>query len=121
MTAPRIDLEQLIGDRLAARDDDGPYDREAVEEQMATEIGDAVRALRQHVGLNQGQVAALMSASQPTINRIETGQVIATLSSLVRILRALDVPHLYVDLTPDGISIDVKKSLRGIPARQRTG
>jgi DNA-binding XRE family transcriptional regulator len=112
MTAPKIDLEQMIADRLATRDDDLPYDREAVEKEMAAEIGEAVQQLRQHVRLNQTQLAALMNASQPTVNRIETGAVIAGLPTLVRMLRALDVPHLYIDLTPDGINIDVKKSLR---------
>jgi DNA-binding XRE family transcriptional regulator len=113
MTAARIDLEQLIAERLATRGgDDEPYDREAVEQGMAVEIGRAVRELRQHVGMTQSQMAALAGVSNPAINRIENGQAVATFPTLVRILRALDVPHMYFDLTPDGVTIDVKKSIR---------
>jgi ribosome-binding protein aMBF1 (putative translation factor) len=78
MTTARIDLEQMIADQLASRAEDEPHNRDAVEADMAAEIGDAVRQLREQVGLNQTQVAALMNSSQPTVNRIETGQVLAT-------------------------------------------
>jgi DNA-binding XRE family transcriptional regulator len=117
MTAPRIDLEQLIAERVATRGPE-PYDREAVEQEMAVQIGGAVRELREHVGMTQAQLAALMGASYPTVNRIENGQAVATFPTLVRILRALGVPHLYMDLTPDGVGIDVKKSIR---AQRRAG
>jgi ribosome-binding protein aMBF1 (putative translation factor) len=120
MTTARIDLEQMIADQLASRAEDEPHNRDAVEADMAAEIGDAVRQLREQVGLNQTQVAALMNSSQPTVNRIETGQVLATLPSLVRIVRALGLAHLYLELAPEGISIDVKKSLRPVPAQRRT-
>jgi ribosome-binding protein aMBF1 (putative translation factor) len=105
-------LEQLIAARAAARTEDEPYDPKVVEEQIAADVGEAIRQLRVNLGLNQSQLAGLMGTSQPTITRIESGRVLPGLGTQARILRALGVEHLHFDLMPDGISIDVRKALR---------
>jgi DNA-binding XRE family transcriptional regulator len=95
---------------MAGRPGGEPYDQDAIDAEMAARIGEAVRELRTYVGLNQTQLAAVMNANQPTIAKIETGKVLPTFSTLVRIMQVLDL-HLVMDLGPDGITIDVDKTL----------
>jgi hypothetical protein len=121
MTTARIDLEQMIADRLASRADDEPHNREAVEADMAAEIGDAVRqvarASRPQPDTSGCPDELLAAHRQPDRNRPSPRHP----PSLVRIVRALGLAHLYLELAPEGISIDVKKSLRPVPAQRRTG
>ncbi len=111
MVKPRTDFEHWMAERVATTNADEHYDREAIEEDMAVKIGGAVRELRERAGLNQTQLAAVMNASQPTVARIESGKVMPTFPTLMRIVRVLDA-HLVVDIGPHGIDLKLEQAGR---------
>ena len=62
-------------------------------------VGSAVRAARRKAGLSQVELARRAGTSQPSIARLERGQVSPTVISLDRIARALGT-ELVIDFEP---------------------
>jgi ribosome-binding protein aMBF1 (putative translation factor) len=61
--------------------------------------GSAVRAARRRAGVSQAELAARSGTSQPSIARLEKGQVSPTVITLDRIARALGT-DLVIDFEP---------------------
>jgi HTH-type transcriptional regulator / antitoxin HipB len=64
-------------------------------------VGSAVRAARRRSGVSQAELARRAKTSQPSIARLEKGQVSPTVISLDRIARALGT-ELIIDFEPVG-------------------
>ena len=62
-------------------------------------VGSAVRAARRRCGMSQAELARRAKTSQPSIARLEKGQVSPTVISLDRIARALGT-ELVIDFEP---------------------
>jgi HTH-type transcriptional regulator / antitoxin HipB len=62
-------------------------------------VGSAVRAARRRAGVSQVELAHRTGTSQPSIARLEKGQVSPTVITLDRIARALDT-DLVIDFEP---------------------
>ncbi|MHB8439045.1 MAG: helix-turn-helix domain-containing protein [Acidimicrobiales bacterium] len=62
-------------------------------------VGSAVRTARRRAGLSQLELARRAGTSQPSIARLERGQVSPTVISLDRIARALGA-ELVIDFEP---------------------
>jgi transcriptional regulator with XRE-family HTH domain len=62
-------------------------------------VGSAVRAARRRCGVSQAELARRAKTSQPSIARLEKGQVSPTVISLDRIARALGT-ELVIDFEP---------------------
>jgi HTH-type transcriptional regulator/antitoxin HipB len=62
-------------------------------------VGSAVRAARRRSGVSQAELARRANTSQPSIARLEKGQVSPTVISLDRIARALGA-ELIIDFEP---------------------
>src|SRR5580692_9130153 len=62
-------------------------------------VGSAVRAARLRAGVSQAELARRAQTSQPSIARLEKGQVSPTVISLDRIARALGT-ELIIDFEP---------------------
>jgi len=62
-------------------------------------VGSAVRAARRRSGVSQAELARRAKTSQPSIARLEKGQVSPTVISLDRIARALGA-ELVIDFEP---------------------
>jgi ribosome-binding protein aMBF1 (putative translation factor) len=62
-------------------------------------VGSAVRAARLRSGISQAELARRAKTSQPSIARLEKGQVSPTVISLDRIARALGT-ELIIDFEP---------------------
>src|ERR1700691_909704 len=62
-------------------------------------VGSAVRAARLRSGVSQAELARRAKTSQPSIARLEKGQVSPTVISLDRIARALGT-ELFIDFEP---------------------
>ena len=75
------------------------YERGYAEAQLAADVGDRVRAAREHAGLTQRELAERMGTSQAAIARLEAGGVSATLATLHRVASAIGV-ELRVELRP---------------------
>lgn len=89
----RPSIEEITARRLSAMSDDdrAEYEesRQAVE--LSFRIGESIRRLREAAGLSQRALARRMGTSQAQVARVEAGMVAATLSTLQRAARALDV------------------------------
>src|SRR5688572_10313523 len=75
------------------------YERGYAEAQLAADVGDRVRAAREHAGLTQRELAERMGTSQAAIARLESGGVSATLATLHRAASAIGA-ELTVELRP---------------------
>ncbi len=62
-------------------------------------VGSAVRAARRRAGVSQADLAERAGTSQPSIARLEKGQVSPTVITLDRIARALGT-DLVIDFEP---------------------
>jgi HTH-type transcriptional regulator/antitoxin HipB len=62
-------------------------------------VGSAVKAARRRSGVSQAELARRAKTSQPSIARLEKGQVSPTVISLDRIARALGT-ELIIDFEP---------------------
>ncbi|HVC70507.1 MAG TPA: helix-turn-helix transcriptional regulator [Acidimicrobiales bacterium] len=62
-------------------------------------VGSAVRVARRRAGVSQAELARRAKTSQPSIARLEKGQVSPTVISLDRIARALGT-ELIIDFEP---------------------
>jgi ribosome-binding protein aMBF1 (putative translation factor) len=65
------------------------YDQAYSEAQLAAEVGERIHAAREAAGLSQRELARRMGTSQAAIDRLESGGVGATLTTLQRVATAL--------------------------------
>jgi ribosome-binding protein aMBF1 (putative translation factor) len=75
------------------------YDQAYAEAQLAAEVGERVHAAREAAGLSQRELARRMGTSQAAIDRLESGGVGATLTTLQRVASALGL-EVNVELKP---------------------
>ena len=75
------------------------YDRAYAEAQLAAEVGERIHAAREAAGLTQRELARRMGTSQAAIDRLESGGVGATLTTLQRVATALGL-EVNVELKP---------------------
>jgi ribosome-binding protein aMBF1 (putative translation factor) len=75
------------------------YDRVYAETQLAVEVGERIHAAREAAGLSQRELARRMGTSQSAIDRLESGGVGATLTTLQRVATALGL-EISVELRP---------------------
>lgn len=75
------------------------YDRVYAETQLAVEVGERIHAAREAAGLSQRELARRMGTSQSAIDRLESGGVGATLTTLQRVATALGL-EVSVELRP---------------------
>lgn len=75
------------------------YDRAYAEAQLAAEVGERIHAAREAAGLSQRELARRMGTSQAAIDRLESGGVSATLTTLQRVATALGL-EVNVELRP---------------------
>lgn len=113
----RDDFKRWMAEQVATADQTGGSDNEAIEADMAVKLGAAVRKLREDLGLNQTQLAALMATSQSAIFKLETGRQTPKVGTFLKIAEALDA-HVFVDFGPHGIELELTPLDRA-PRRQR--
>jgi ribosome-binding protein aMBF1 (putative translation factor) len=75
------------------------YDRASAEARLAAEVGERIHAAREAAGLSQRELARRMGTSQAAIDRLESGGVGATLTTLQRVATALGL-EVNVELRP---------------------
>jgi ribosome-binding protein aMBF1 (putative translation factor) len=75
------------------------YDRAYAEARLTAEVGKRVHAAREAAGLSQRELARRMGTSQAAIDRLESGGVGATLTTLQRVATALGL-EFNVQLRP---------------------
>jgi ribosome-binding protein aMBF1 (putative translation factor) len=75
------------------------YDQAYAEAQLAAEVGERIHAAREAAGLTQRELARRMATSQAAIDRLESGGVGATLTTLQRVATALGL-EVNVELKP---------------------
>jgi ribosome-binding protein aMBF1 (putative translation factor) len=75
------------------------YDQAYAEAQLAAEVGERIHAAREAAGLSQRELARRMGTSQAAIDRLESGGVGATLTTLQRVATALGL-EVNVELKP---------------------
>ncbi len=56
---------------------------------LAEQLAESLRRLRQDAGLTQGEMAKLLGVSRPTLNRLESTTQNTTLQTLNQLCRAL--------------------------------
>ncbi|MFI6043341.1 helix-turn-helix domain-containing protein [Nocardia sp. NPDC051321] len=76
---------------LAAKRATPEYRATAAAFRMAAEIGEAVRAVREARGWSQSDLAERTGLKQHAVSRLESGDVVPTLKTLLRVSDALDV------------------------------
>ena len=86
-------------------------------EEWEIELGHQIRDLRLRQDLEQRQLAEQAGVSWNVVKRLETGKG-ATVSSLIKILRALGRAEWLSTLAPT-VSISPLQMLKEKPARQR--
>lgn len=79
---------------------------DAQAKQLATEIGQRVRALRNEAGLSGRKLAAEAGVSQPFLSQLELGQTAASIATLYRIANALNTTP--AELLPSNPTQDVE-------------
>ena len=75
------------------------YDQAYAEAKLAAEVGERIHAAREAAGLTQRELARRMGTSQAAIDRLESGGVGATLTTLQRVATALGL-EVNVELKP---------------------
>jgi ribosome-binding protein aMBF1 (putative translation factor) len=75
------------------------YDQAYAEAHLAAEVGERIHAAREAAGLTQRELARRMGTSQAAIDRLESGGVGATLTTLQRVATALGL-EVNVELKP---------------------
>jgi transcriptional regulator with XRE-family HTH domain len=76
-------------------------------------VGSAVRAARRRAGMSQNELAERAGTSQPSIARLEKGQVSPTVITLDRVARALGT-ELVIDFEPTS---DDNRAASRLPSR----
>ena len=90
-------------DVKAARSGDSAVEAAYSAAQLAFELGEQVRAMREERGWSQRELSALTGMSQPAIARFEAGGTTPTLPILERIAIAFDAT-LSVQLKPKEVA-----------------
>lgn len=75
------------------------YDRAFAEAKLAAEVGERIHDAREAARLSQRELARRMGTSQAAIDRLESGGVGATLTTLQRVATALGL-EVNVELRP---------------------
>src|SRR5277367_3650154 len=75
------------------------YDQAYAEAQLAAEVGERIHTAREAAGLSQRELARRMGTSQAAIDRLESGGVGATLTTLQRVASALGL-EVNIELRP---------------------
>ncbi|WP_063632229.1 helix-turn-helix domain-containing protein [Nocardia brasiliensis] len=81
---------------LAAKRATPEYRAAAAAFRLAAEIGDAVRAAREARGWTQSELAERAGLKQHAVSRLESGDVVPTLKTLLRVSDALEVEIVTV-------------------------
>ncbi|WP_280431816.1 helix-turn-helix domain-containing protein [Nocardia brasiliensis] len=81
---------------LAAKRAAPEYRAAAAAIRLAAEIGDAVRATREARGWTQSELAERAGLKQHAVSRLESGDVVPTLKTLLRVSDALEVEIVTV-------------------------
>lgn len=68
-------------------------------------LGQAVRAIRRAKGMTQGELSAAAGVSRPQISTIESGLANPGMSTVMRLLRALDCSLTVVPADPEAFSL----------------
>ena len=97
----RTSWKELQSRKLSSMtiDERREYDQAYAEAQLAAEVGERVHAAREAAGLSQRELARRMGTSQAAIDRLESGGVGATLTTLQRVASALGL-EVNVELKP---------------------
>jgi transcriptional regulator with XRE-family HTH domain len=85
------------------------------------ELGARLRAVRLHRNLSQERLAAEAGIGRVTLQRLEDGKVKASLSSLIKVLRALDLSESLDQLVPAPRPSPVEEAERRRQPRRRAG
>ncbi len=75
------------------------YDQAFAEAKLAADVGERIHDAREAAGLSQRELARRMGTSQAAIDRLESGGVGATLTTLQRVATALGL-EVNVELRP---------------------
>jgi ribosome-binding protein aMBF1 (putative translation factor) len=75
------------------------YDRAFAEAKLAADVGERIHDAREAAGLSQRELARRIGTSQAAIDRLESGGVGATLTTLQRVATALGL-EVNVELRP---------------------
>ncbi len=73
------------------------YEKRLKEELEAYHVGEAIRKARQAQNLTQAQLGERIGVQKSQISKLEKGRSI-TLSSMIRVFKALGVPPATIDL-----------------------
>ena len=66
---------------------------------LAFDVGEKIRDARERAGLSERELATRMGTSQATVARLEAGGVGVTLTTLQKVVTALDL-NVTVELSP---------------------
>jgi ribosome-binding protein aMBF1 (putative translation factor) len=97
----RTSWTELKSQKLGAMtaDERAEYERAYAEAQLAAEVGARIQVAREAAGMSQRELARRMGTSQAAIDRLESGGVGATLTTLQRVAGALGLT-VNVELRP---------------------
>jgi len=97
----RRTISELKSQRLAALADHerSDFDITYLAAQLAIQVGEKIRDVRESHGVSQRELATRMGTSQAAVARLEAGGVGSTLTTLQKVALALNV-RLTVDLDP---------------------
>ncbi len=97
----RRTISELKSQRLAALSDHerSDFDITYLAAQLAIQVGEKIRDVRESHGVSQRELATRMGTSQAAVARLEAGGVGSTLTTLQKVALALNV-RLTVDLVP---------------------
>ena len=97
----RRTISEIKNQRLAALSDHerSEFDITYLAAQLAIQVGEKIRDVRESHGVSQRELATRMGTSQAAVARLEAGGVGSTLTTLQKVAIALNV-RLAVDLVP---------------------
>ena len=97
----RRTIAELKSQRLAALSDHerSEFDITYLAAQLAIQVGEKIRDVRESAGVSQRELATRMGTSQAAVARLEAGGVGSTLTTLQKVAIALNL-RLAVDLVP---------------------
>lgn len=98
----RLNWADLKDKRLAGmtRAQRVEHDQAYAEARLAAEVGERIHIAREAAGLSQRELARRMGTSQAAIDRLESGGVGATLTTLQRVATALNL-EVCIELLPN--------------------
>ena len=97
----RRTISELKSQRLAALSghERAEFDITYLAAQLAIQVGEKIRDVRESAGVSQRELATRMGTSQAAVARLEAGGVGSTLTTLQKVAIALNL-RLAVDLVP---------------------